>query len=525
MEARFMKRIIGTLILTVTVVLGISVCFSFAQIIFSTGFEDVQNWTQARPPKNATGYGWPSSWSGYNNGNPVYPPPRKTDGTFLFDMFRVGATVFDSNVTPAFEIKDGIGRDGGRGLVYNVEVSGSYGVWTGGNPVGVWLGNTGCQDVYVRFYLRYPPEWKWTDDNNPISNRGAQQKILRLSRYNGTLNDGGNPQVYGPSSGGKNDPVWIPDWYQYISVTPSYSKFMNSERYSPAYTANDPISDFLSVNPAFYPSGSDLLWPTDSKWHCYEFRAKMNSAPGVADGISEIWLDGVLVWSKSNIAWVNAGGSIQQGWNNVSILDNVTMPAYPLTSQVAYPLYLDNIVISTTYSGPPPKPVNVSAQAISTTTARVSWTAGSNGATYAVNGYRIYYGTSSTSLTSSVTAGNVTSYDITGLQAGQTYYFAVTAINKAAYDTNENESKKSNVVYPGSSTPIIFGDLNEDGQVTAEDAQLVLDIKCGKVAVTANYLVRGDVAPIVNGISQPDGKVDTNDAIAILAKISGRVNF
>ena len=418
----------------------------FAQIIFSTGLEDVQNWTQTRPPKNATGYGWPSSWSGYKNGNPVYPPPRKTDGTFLFDMFRVGATVFDSNVTPAFEIKDGIGRDGGRGLVYNVEVSGSYGVWTGGNPVGVWLGNTGCQDVYVRFYLRYPPEWKWTDDNNPISNRGAQQKILRLSRYNGTLNDGGNPQVYGPSSGGKNDPVWIPDWYQYISVTPSYSKFMNSERYSPDYTANDPATDFLSVKPNLYPSGSDLLWPTDSKWHSYEFRAKMNSAPGVADGISEIWLDGVLMWSKSNIAWVNAGGSILQGWNNVSILDNVTMPAYPLTSQVAYPLYLDNIVISTTYSGPPPKPVSVSAQAISTKAARVSWETGSNGATYPLNGYRIYYGTSPTSLTNAVTAGNVTSYDITGLQAGQKYYFAVVAYNHPSTDTGENESIMSNAV-------------------------------------------------------------------------------
>ncbi len=520
-----MKIAICMITLAIATFSGISANKLFAQVVFNTGFEDVRDWTQPRPAKNATGYGWPATWSGYNNGNPIYTPPQKTDGTFLFDMFRVAPTLFDSNVTSAFEIGDGTGRNGSRGLVYNVEVSGTYGVWTGGNPVGEWLGNSGYQDVYVRFYLRYPPEWKWTDDNNPVSNRGAQQKLLRLSRYNGTLNDGGNPQVYGPSSGGKNDPVWIPDWYQYISVTPSYTKYMNSERYSPDYSANDLTLDFFSLNSGLYPSGSDLLWPTDSKWHCYEFRARLNSAPGVADGISENWLDGVLVWRKTNIAWVKTGGSIAQGWNNVCILDNVTIPAYPQASQVSYPLYLDDIVISTTYSGPPPKPVNVSAQSTSSTTVRVSWGAGSNGATYPLSGYRIYCGTSPTNLIGSVTAGNVTSYDATGLQAGQTYYFAVAAYNKDVYCTNE--SIKSNVVFPnsGSNDQNIKGDLDGDGKIDQKDAKIALNIAVGGVSATPDQIIRGDVAPIVNGKSQPDGKIDTEDSIAILAMIAGKIDF
>lgn len=49
--------------------------------------------------------------------------------------------------------------------------------------------------------------------------------------------------------------------------------------------------------------------------------------------------------------------------------------------------------------------------------------------------YRIYYGKQSRSYGAPISVGNVTSYTITGLEEGQTYYFAVTAV-----DTSGNES-------------------------------------------------------------------------------------
>ncbi|MCI0620413.1 MAG: fibronectin type III domain-containing protein [Acidobacteria bacterium] len=55
-------------------------------------------------------------------------------------------------------------------------------------------------------------------------------------------------------------------------------------------------------------------------------------------------------------------------------------------------------------------------------------------------GYKVYYGTSSHNYSSSVNVSKVTSYTLTGLNAG-TYYFAVTA-----YDTAGNESSFSNEV-------------------------------------------------------------------------------
>ncbi|UCG07373.1 MAG: fibronectin type III domain-containing protein [Desulfobacterales bacterium] len=60
-----------------------------------------------------------------------------------------------------------------------------------------------------------------------------------------------------------------------------------------------------------------------------------------------------------------------------------------------------------------------------------------------LDGYKVYYGTSSRNYTNSVDAGNITEYTITGLTEGTTYYFAATA-----YDALDNESGYSaEVVY------------------------------------------------------------------------------
>jgi len=64
----------------------------------------------------------------------------------------------------------------------------------------------------------------------------------------------------------------------------------------------------------------------------------------------------------------------------------------------------------------------------------------------AVRGYVIYYGTSPGDYTHSIDVGDSTSCVISGLQAGATYYMAVTA-----YDDSRNESGFSNeIVYAAS---------------------------------------------------------------------------
>jgi len=418
-----------------------------AQFLFSTSFEDVKDWNMPRPPKNALGYGWELTHG-------THPPPQKLDGSQLFDLFRVGATLFEpANVTPAYEIGDGNGRNSGRGLLYNVEVSGIYDTagWTGGTPLGVWLGTAGQPDLYVRFYLRYAPGWKW-NDTSVTPNTGAIQKLARISVFNGIPGNGkmGGPYA-APAYGGEIFPVWIPTWFQYISVTPSYNIFNSQERYAPNYTSPS-STDFYTTSPQYYPlappilaspaahQARGVLWPTDGGWHCYELHAKMNSAPGVADGVSEFWLDGVNVFSKTNIPWVKTGGSMARSWNVVEVLDNADLTSYKLADQVSLPLYLDDVVMSTSYSGPPPKP-NASAAGISDQSITVTFAAEQNGATTQTDGYRINYGTDPTDLGSSLTvAPTATEATFTNLSTATRYYFSVKAFNKGVADVNENQS-------------------------------------------------------------------------------------
>ena len=74
------------------------------------------------------------------------------------------------------------------------------------------------------------------------------------------------------------------------------------------------------------------------------------------------------------------------------------------------------------------------------TAVTVAWNASAD---TAVAGYRLYEGVSSRTYTNSVDVGNATSFTITGLAGGTTYYFAVTA-----YDAQGLESDFSDeVVY------------------------------------------------------------------------------
>lgn len=78
---------------------------------------------------------------------------------------------------------------------------------------------------------------------------------------------------------------------------------------------------------------------------------------------------------------------------------------------------------------------------------QLAWDASTSANT---GGYKIYYGVSSGNYTSSVDAGNVTAYQITGLQNGTKYFFAV----KSYDNTKTAESTFSNEINAIVPTPI-----------------------------------------------------------------------
>ena len=70
----------------------------------------------------------------------------------------------------------------------------------------------------------------------------------------------------------------------------------------------------------------------------------------------------------------------------------------------------------------------------------LSWEVPEDSGGMPITNYKIYYGTTPGNYTWSITAGNVTSYTITNLSNGQTYYFAVSAINGVGEGARSNEA-------------------------------------------------------------------------------------
>ena len=77
---------------------------------------------------------------------------------------------------------------------------------------------------------------------------------------------------------------------------------------------------------------------------------------------------------------------------------------------------------------------------------KIAWSA--NGETD-LEGYRVYWGTAPRTYGTSVDVGNVTTYTIPNLTAGQTYYIGVTA-----HDTAQNQSGYSNEVSGVATDPV-----------------------------------------------------------------------
>jgi fibronectin type 3 domain-containing protein len=120
--------------------------------------------------------------------------------------------------------------------------------------------------------------------------------------------------------------------------------------------------------------------------------------------------------------------------------------------------------ISAFAAGEPVNVTGLTATAVDSTSIGLSWNSSKDASGGLVNHYRVYYGTTSVQTAGSGeygsevdTPNNSTSYVVTGLTAGTTYYFAVTAIDSAsleseAYSVEANATTAAAVAAPAADT-------------------------------------------------------------------------
>ena len=99
-------------------------------------------------------------------------------------------------------------------------------------------------------------------------------------------------------------------------------------------------------------------------------------------------------------------------------------------------------------------------------------------------GYSVKYGTTSGTFTTTIDAGNVTGYTVTGLTQGTTYYFVVVAYEGAATSANSNQRSATLVPNPPTLSSATAGSARVTLTWTASPGAASYKIKHGTVSGT-----------------------------------------
>lgn len=228
--------------------------------------------------------------------------------------------------------------------------------WASDNQIGISLPQ-GHDELYVRFYIKFQPNWQWKTDGE------SDQKIVRISHYHG-----GSPFKY--FSGGNQHPLANINIAKFSSTYNNANVCIKADyRYENIYfpdqaTPNHKRSEvFYPPNANYSGTGVDLTKNTN--WQCWDIRVKMNSSPGVADGIFQFWIDGKRIFSVTDLAWSDNGSQLSPrlNWNYVIIGGNNFNHFAPNTQEAEQWYAVDDLVISTTpICGLPKKTVGVSVK-------------------------------------------------------------------------------------------------------------------------------------------------------------------
>ena len=163
------------------------------------------------------------------------------------------------------------------------------------------------KEIWVRWYEKYESGFRW--------NLASEE----------------TKELYFHDGNGRSDP--------YIGF--AYGAFETYTGINGAPTSAFPRSE---------TSGWDDLFRTtngvaDGTWHCLETYMKMDT--NGTNGVGRLWVDGVLVASKTNVNWSSNTGKPNAGWTEFDFLENQKDPGMSRD----YYVHVDDIVI---YNTTPP---------------------------------------------------------------------------------------------------------------------------------------------------------------------------
>jgi chitinase len=336
------KQITGlSLILPLFILPGIA----SAAVIFEDNFDAQANWTinpnsmtdktdgssgTCYTPAAACATPPPTNWTGWRVEGPASPTLHNT------------LTIDATNKRGA----------SGKGLTVWIQAnSPTASAWTSDSLLVKYLG-ADYNELYIRYWQQFSPSWQWWSGA-----QSPEEKFFRVTHYWDKRTD----DPYNVMS--QMHPMMLFQMAKWAGGT-SNASAMPEFRYETTYYPTEATPPGVDNAAVYYGtgnySGTGPEWntanlPGDGQWHRWDFHVKLNSAPGVADGVFEIFIDGgdthgnagTPFYRKTDLAWSDQGSanSPRKGWNMNILGGN----AYNFYSAYAEQWYaFDDVVVSTT---------------------------------------------------------------------------------------------------------------------------------------------------------------------------------
>lgn len=308
---------------------------SISGVIFEDNFDGHADWSPTQ--------GTSAIECQFGEGCPVSPP----NGYVGYRIGAKGSCAEDGKNTLNIDASEQRGGSGKSLFYWNEPCLSPSSSWGSDGLLVIDL-PTGYSELYVRYYQKFQSTWEWNVGTS------SAQKFLRASHY-------WDGSIYDYGEGGNQHPVWYSDLSKGNSGIADISYF-SSYRYENTFYPAEATPSHSSADTFYFGDGgyggggtdfTDSGMMGDGNWHCFEYYIKMNSAPGVADGLHMMWFDGNLIANVTDLAWADQGASGVL-WNQVTIGGN-NSNYYSSGGEQWYAL--DDVVISTSYIGPESVPV------------------------------------------------------------------------------------------------------------------------------------------------------------------------
>jgi len=219
--------------------------------------------------------------------------------------------------------------------------------WKSNSALGMHLDGLqgGYEQLYVEFWIKFDPNWT-------SSNGSGSSKVFRVFSWDEVgsfwqafqggsqgplvLWDYGFDSTYGARNivsfrGGPHGENYkmtdseVDDLPRYLNGLGDMSANFTSDLKNATYSGDATMEDKVNLSP-MPDSGvvsHEQVWGKSDNWTKMGFFVKMNSAPGVKDGVFKQWINGQLMIETNKVEWVgqNAENKMVK-WNAVGIGGN-----------------------------------------------------------------------------------------------------------------------------------------------------------------------------------------------------------